>query len=152
MRIGGGKVGIKTTAKVKNIGCANLKTLLETGNLIIEDQTTIEELGTFIAKGTSYEADAGCNDDCVMTAVLFSWLVKQEWFTEYTETDVQDNIAKTYADKVLGDNGITEFFSSAQMAQEEEKEPSFYEFMSGEFKSDQEENSSRSDFEEMFKA
>ena len=53
---------------------------------------TINELGTFIAKGNSYEADEGCHDDLVMNLVLFSWFAKQEWFTDYCGTDLAANI------------------------------------------------------------
>ena len=86
-RIGGRKAepGINTNRKVKSIGCANLKSLIERGMLEIDDQDTIDELSTFIAVGVSYEADDGCHDDCVMPLVLFSWMVKQEWFADLTE-------------------------------------------------------------------
>jgi hypothetical protein len=94
VKVGGArpKPGVKTTSKVKMIGCANLKTMLENGKLLIEDQTMLEELGTFIAKGNSYEADEGCHDDTVMTLVLFSWLMKQDWFVDYTSTNIQDSL------------------------------------------------------------
>lgn len=86
-RIGGRRPepGINTTRKVKAVGCANLKSLIEREMLIVEDQETIDELGTFIAVGVSYEADEGCHDDCVMPLVLFSWMVKQEWFLDLTD-------------------------------------------------------------------
>lgn len=84
--------GVKTTSKVKGIGCANLKTLLENSKIEINDFETIEELGTFIEKGKSYEADDDCHDDCVMTLVLFSWFVKQEFFKDYTENDIGRNL------------------------------------------------------------
>jgi len=85
-RIGGRRPepGINTTRKVKSVGCANLKSLIERGMLVINDQDTIDELGTFIAVNTSYEADKGCHDDCVMPLVLFSWMIKQEWFVDLT--------------------------------------------------------------------
>lgn len=94
MKVGGAtaKPGVKTTSKVKMIGCANLKTLLENGKLVIEDQHMIEELGVFIAKGNTYQADEGCHDDTVMTLVLFSWLMKQDWFVEHTETNIQNSL------------------------------------------------------------
>lgn len=94
LRIGGvgSKPGVKTTKKVKMIGCSNLKTLIENGLIQLSSQILIEELGTFIAVGNSFEADEGCNDDVVMTAVLFSWLVKQPWFKDLTETDVSNGL------------------------------------------------------------
>lgn len=80
--------GVRTTKKVKSIGCSNLKTILENEYLIIEDQETIEELGTFIAKGASYEADEECHDDTVMPLVLFSWFIKTELYNEYCGSDI----------------------------------------------------------------
>ena len=84
--------GVKMNKKIKALGCANLKTLLETGLLVVNDMDTINELGTFIAKGNSYEADEGCHDDLVMNLVLFAWFAKQEWFTDYCGTDLAANI------------------------------------------------------------
>lgn len=81
--------GIKTTSKVKQQGCANLKTLLELEKLILNDYDIINELGTFISVGKSYEADEGCHDDTVMTLVLFSYLIKMDWFIDYTSNNTQ---------------------------------------------------------------
>lgn len=86
--------GVRTTKKVKSIGCSNLKTLLENEYLEIEDQETIEELGTFIAKGASYEADEECHDDTVMPLVLFSWFIKTELFNEYCGNNIGDDLYK----------------------------------------------------------
>lgn len=86
--------GVKTTKKVKSIGCSNLKTLLENDYLVIEDQETIEELGTFIAKGASYEADDECHDDTVMPLVLFSWFIKTELFNEYCGSNIGTDLYK----------------------------------------------------------
>lgn len=86
--------GVRTTKKVKSIGCSNLKTLLENEYLCIEDQETIEELGTFIAKGASYEADEECHDDTVMPLVLFSWFIKTELFNEYCGSNVGADLYK----------------------------------------------------------
>lgn len=93
-RIGGrkGEPGINTTKRVKSIGCANLRALIEKGMLVIDDQDTIDELGTFVAKGVSYEADEGCHDDCVMPLVLFAWAVKQDWFEDYTDRNISKDM------------------------------------------------------------
>ena len=40
---------------VKKIGCSNLKQLVEDNKLIVEDFDTINELSTFIVKGSSFE-------------------------------------------------------------------------------------------------
>lgn len=102
-RVGGkgAKPGIKTTSRVRNIGCSNLKGLIETGKLEIEDMDTIDELSTFILKNDKYQADEGCHDDCVMTLVLFSWLVKQDWFEDLYSVNVSQEMKKTASEKAI---------------------------------------------------
>lgn len=101
--VGAGKPGIKTTRSVKSIGCANLKALIESDRLVVEDSDIIDELGTFVAKGGSFEADEGCHDDCVATLFLFSWLVKSDWFKEYTSTDIQKSMYEKLREENLSD-------------------------------------------------
>lgn len=93
-RIGGRRPepGINTNKKVRSIGCANLKALIEREMLVIEDQDTIDELSTFVYTGTRYEADKGCHDDCVMPLVLYSWAVKQEWFSDLTSSSISQDM------------------------------------------------------------
>jgi hypothetical protein len=86
--------GLKTTKSVKKIGCANLKTLVETDKLIIEDFDTISELNTFVRVKDSYEAEEGNNDDVVMTLVFFSWLTAQSYFKEITDSDVRKKLVE----------------------------------------------------------
>ena len=62
------------TKAVKKIGCSNLKQLVEDNKLIVEDFDTINELSTFIVKGSSFEADDGCNDDMVACLFIFEEL------------------------------------------------------------------------------
>ena len=82
-------IGIKTTKTVKKIGCANLKTLIETDKLIIVDFQTIAELNTFIRNRDTFSADEGCNDDLVMGLVLFGWLAAQAYFKDSTNMDIR---------------------------------------------------------------
>jgi hypothetical protein len=81
--------GIKTTKTVKKIGCANLKTLIESDKLIINDFDTIAELNTFVRERDSYKAEEGNNDDLVMGLVLFAWLSAQSYFKEATNIDIR---------------------------------------------------------------
>jgi len=76
--------GIRTTKSVKAIGCNMLKLMVEQDQLIVSDFDTINEMSTFSRKGTSYEAEHGCNDDLIMCLVLFSWLTDQMFFKEIT--------------------------------------------------------------------
>jgi hypothetical protein len=84
--------GLRTTDAVKKIGCANLKTLIESDRLIVNDFDTIAELNTFTLQRNSFAADEGSNDDLVMTLVLFAWMVSQKYFKESTDTDVRPSL------------------------------------------------------------
>ena len=54
---GRAQLGVRTTKAVKKIGCSNLKQMVEDDKLIVEDFDCINELSTFIVKGSSFEAD-----------------------------------------------------------------------------------------------
>lgn len=86
------KLGIKMTNQIKSIGCSNLKSLLETDKLIIQDFDTISELTSFVANHASFSAEAGCHDDLTITLVLFSWLTTQPTFKELTDIDIRKKI------------------------------------------------------------
>ena len=91
------KPGVRTSAKVKSIGCSLLKNLIEEDKLIVEDFETISELTTFVAKKNSYAADDGHHDDLVMTLVLFAWMSQESYFKEMCGTNVTQQLydAKT---------------------------------------------------------
>lgn len=103
LRIGGydSVPGIRTTSRPRNMGCANLKSLMETGKLLVEDLDTATELGTFILKNDKYQADKGCHDDCVMPLVLFSWLVKTEWFVDTYERNIASDMFKSASQQAI---------------------------------------------------
>ena len=92
----GGKaqLGVRTTKAVKKIGCSNLKQMVEDNKLIIEDFDCINELSTFIVKGSSFEADAGCNDDLVACMFIFGWVTDQTYFKELTDNDIRERMYK----------------------------------------------------------
>jgi len=83
------KPGVTMDKKVKRIGCLNLKSLIETGKLLITDADIISELSTFIEKRGSFEADEGYHDDLVMTLVLFAWLITTKYFKEINTVDLR---------------------------------------------------------------
>jgi hypothetical protein len=66
-------LGVRTTKQIKRIGCATLKSLVESNKLLVFDKDVISEFSTFIEYNGSFEADEGYNDDLVMTLVLFAW-------------------------------------------------------------------------------
>ena len=94
----GGKaqLGVRTTKAVKKMGCSNIKQIIETDKLIINDYNLINEWSTFILKGQSYEAEEGHCDDLAMCCVLFGWLVQQTYFKELTDDDIR---ARMYAEQ-----------------------------------------------------
>ena len=86
------QMGVRTTGPVKKLGCSVLKSLIENDKLLIDDMDIIQELYTFVAKGASFEADDGHNDDLVMCLVLFAWLTRQEYFKNLTDLDIRKDI------------------------------------------------------------
>jgi len=101
--------GIKTTKTVKKIGCANLKTLIESDKLLIQDFDTIAELNTFVRVKDSYAAEEGNNDDIVMGLVLFAWLTAQSYFKDSTNIDIRKVLLQEnnmYAEEDLAPVGI----------------------------------------------
>jgi len=101
-QIGGGfgknsQIGVKTSKQVKRIGCNSLKELIENDKLIIEDFDTLEELASFVSRRQTYMAEEGAHDDLVMGLVLFSWVVRNEYFKEMTDHDVRKMLAEEKA-------------------------------------------------------
>jgi len=88
----GVQLGLKMSPQVKRIGCSNLKTLLETNKLIINDFDTISELTTFVASKNSFAAESDANDDMVMGLVMFAWATTQKYFREIVNHDVRKQI------------------------------------------------------------
>lgn len=84
--------GIRTTKSVKRLGCSILKNLIEGEKLLVQDFDTIAELSTFIARGSSYEAEEGSHDDLVMCLVLFSWMTNQSFFADLTDTNIRQKL------------------------------------------------------------
>ena len=90
-------IGVTMTKKVKRIGCSNLKDFVENFKLEVVDADTIMELSTFVAKGTSYEAEGTNHDDLVMNLVLFGWFATTYFFAEMTDINVKSMI---YSDQM----------------------------------------------------
>ena len=100
---GRAQLGVRTTKAVKKIGCSNLRQLIEDNKLIVEDYDAINELSTFIVKGSSFQADDGCNDDLVSCMFLFSWATDQTYFKELTDVDVRQTMMKEQQDALEQD-------------------------------------------------
>jgi hypothetical protein len=90
----GGNVsyGVRTTKSVKKIGCSNLKDLIESDQVVVNDIGIIVELSNFVSRAGSYGADDGQHDDLAMCLVLFGWVARQEFFKQLTDTDFRDQL------------------------------------------------------------
>ena len=100
---GRAQLGVRTTKTVKKVGCSNLKQMIEDNKLVIEDFDTISELTTFIVKGSSFQADDGCNDDLVACLFIFGWASDQTYFKELTDNDMRQTMLKEQADALEQD-------------------------------------------------
>lgn len=80
-----GYPGVRTTSKVKGLGCSVLKELIEKDQLDVSSHRIIEELGLFVLHRKSYASeDPSVNDDLCTTLWLFAWLTKQDIFQQVT--------------------------------------------------------------------
>ena len=97
------QMGVKMSTAVKQVGCSNLKVLVEDDKLLVPDYDCIAELTTFIQKGNSFQAEEGCNDDLAMCMVIFAWMAMQEYFKELNDNDVRARIYKDQRDAIEQD-------------------------------------------------
>lgn len=86
------QMGLKMSTQVKQVGCSNLKTLIEGDKLLINDFDTYSELTTFEQYKTSFAAAEGANDDMAMTLVIFSWAATQKYFKDIVNHDLRKQI------------------------------------------------------------
>lgn len=107
-------IGLTTTKKTKRIGCSNLKDMIETGKLNIVDATTIMELSTFEAKGTSYEASEGNHDDLVMSLVIFAWFAATDVFAQMADIDLKSMLYSERLTLIEDDVTPVGFFSAVE--------------------------------------
>lgn len=84
------RLGVEMTKKTKRIGCSGFKTVLEAGGLHIVDAETIKEITSFEARGTSYEASDGNNDDLVMNFVMFGYFTGTKFFSNVTDINLRN--------------------------------------------------------------
>ena len=87
-------IGVTMTSKVKRIGCSNLRDIMSQKKLIIKDEETIREMSTFVAKGSSYQADSNSHDDLMMNLVMFGWFTSTPFFAESTDINMKTLLYK----------------------------------------------------------
>jgi hypothetical protein len=102
------RFGLKQTKLTKKIGCANLKALVESDKLILNDIAIIQQLSTYEVDKNTYNAQQGHHDDLVMCLVMFSWMVSQNYFKDLTATDVRKRILED--NEKLIEQSVTPFF------------------------------------------
>ena len=88
----GSQLGIRMTKQIKKIGCSNLKTIVESDKMIINDFNIIEEMSTFSRQNNSWKAEEGCNDDLMTCLIIFGWLSNQTYFKELSNSDVRSKL------------------------------------------------------------
>ena len=117
-----GYPGIRTTSKVKNLGCSVLKELVEKDQLNISSHRVIEELGLFVKHGKSYASeDTSVNDDLCTTMWLFAWLTKQDVFQQVTNIHLRSiltNKKQQYIDETMTPFGFFEDNKPADLKNE----------------------------------
>lgn len=94
----GAKKGIYTTNTVKLRGTSKLERNLGSGQLVLHDKATIEELSHFVKSGSTYKAESGFHDDLVMPLVLFSWVTENNMFNDIIE-DTSAGMSKEVDDE-----------------------------------------------------
>ena len=96
-------LGVRTTKQVKKVGCSNLKQLIESDKLLINDFDVVSEMSTFIQKGSSFEGEEGSYDDLMMCLVFFAWLTDQQYFKELTNEDIRKRLYETQKESIEAD-------------------------------------------------
>jgi len=90
--------GIMMTKSTKRTGCSKLKDLIESEVLVIQDQNTISELGTFVQSKGSFCAEPGKHDDIVMCLVMFAWFATTNYFSDVTGNNTSQSIKENRSD------------------------------------------------------
>lgn len=112
-----GYPGVRTTAKVKSLGCSILKELIEKDQLIVNSHRIIHELGLFVIHRTTYASqDPAINDDLCTTLWLMAWLTKQDIFQEVTNIHLRSILTEKkqeYIDSTMTPFGFYEDGKSA---------------------------------------
>ena len=83
-------LGVTMNKKVKRLGCSTIKDIIEGRKLKLNDQETIIEISTFVAKGQSYEASDGNHDDLMMNLVLFGYFTLGTQFSDLSDVNMKD--------------------------------------------------------------
>lgn len=89
---GNQRMGIKQSKVTKKIGCGNLKAMIESDKLRLNDYEIIKQLYTYVLDKNTYNAEEGHKDDLVMCLVMFAWMVSQNYFKDVSNSDVRKKL------------------------------------------------------------
>ena len=84
--------GVRMSHVTKKTGCSVLRDMVEGDKLQVFDFDTISEFSTYTLTKNSYAASEGFYDDLVSSLVLFAWLTTQQYFKDYTDTDIRQRL------------------------------------------------------------
>ncbi len=88
----GHRKGFTTTNKSKLEACSRLKNWIETGKMVVNSEALLQELKTFIARGSSFAAKSSETDDLVMASVLVVRIAQQvAQYDEVTYEELKDS-------------------------------------------------------------
>ena len=116
----GSQLGVRMTKQVKKVGCSNLKTIVETDKMVVNDFNIIEEMSTFSRRHNSWMAEEGCNDDLMTCLVVFGWLSNQVYFKELSNSDVRSKLYEEQANIIEQDMAPFGFLDDGINEHEEE--------------------------------
>ena len=94
--------GFNTTHKSKVASCAMFKNMIEQGKLQLNSKPIIRELKSYIARGQSFEAKSGENDDLISAMLLnFRQIQYISTFDEKIGRSFKDTEPGSYEDDVV---------------------------------------------------
>ena len=90
----GSSLGVRMTKQIKKMGTANIKAIIESDKLVINDFNIIGEMSTYTRKNQSWQAEEGCNDDYMTCLVILGWVANQRYFKEMTDRNIRAEMYK----------------------------------------------------------
>lgn len=103
-----GYPGVRTTSKVKSLGCSVLRDLIEKDQLVLNSYKIIQELGLFVMYRNTYASeDSTVNDDLCTTLWLLAWLTKQDIFQQITNVNFRKILTEKKQEYI--DSAMTPF-------------------------------------------
>lgn len=119
------QLGQRTTTKSKAVGCARVKDMIESRQLIVQDRFTIDEFKRFIVNNshTSYGAEDGYHDDLVMGLVNFAYYASTPSFRIQFDKNFVDQMSPTYEKEMVEALSPLPMFSGTEMALQDDTLP-----------------------------